>query len=94
MDSLCEDDEEVQNMRPEHRYYLFNYLEVNKEKLNLTALDDAKQSAPFNAKLDFITLQLKVTIQTTKRNYAKVAQKVDQIIGNEINYSEIVVDQS
>ena len=49
-------------------------MEANKDKLNLTALDDAKlSSAPFTAKIEFIKPQLKVTIQTTKRNYAKVA---------------------
>jgi hypothetical protein len=71
---MVDDDEVVQNIRNDQRYYLFTYLEANKEKLNLTALDDAKQSStPLTAKIEFLKPQLKVTIQTTKRNYAKVA---------------------
>ena len=60
---MLDDDEEVQHLRYDKRYYQFSYLEANKEKLNLTSLDDAKlNSAPFTAKIDFIKPQLKVTI--------------------------------
>ena len=62
--------------------------------MNLTSLDDDRMSTRFNPKLDFNKPQLKVTIQTTKRNYAKVALKVDQMICNDISYSEVNVDQN
>jgi hypothetical protein len=48
----------------------------------------------FNVKLDFIKPQLKVTIQTNKRNYAKVALMVDEMICNDISYSEININQN
>ena len=40
-------------MRNEERYYLFTYLEANKEKLNLAELNDGNTSAHINVKLDF-----------------------------------------
>ena len=50
-------------------------MEANKDKLNVPTLDEEKQLTTPSAtvKIDFISPELKVTIQTTKRNYAKVA---------------------
>ena len=35
-----------------------------------------------------------MTIQTSKSNFAKVSEKVGQLIGNEIKHVEIEVDES
>jgi hypothetical protein len=43
MDRIFDDDEEVQNYRNDYRYYLYTYLEANKDKLKLPTLDDDKQ---------------------------------------------------
>jgi len=43
MDRIVDDDEVVKNIRNDIRYYLYTYLEANKDKLKLPTLDDDKQ---------------------------------------------------
>ena len=63
MDRMFDDDEEVQYIRNDLRYYQFSYLEAKKDKLNLSAPDDAMLSTPFStAKIDFIKPQLRATV--------------------------------
>ena len=89
---IDEDIEVAQKMNNEERYYLYKYFEANKDELDQILLEDAGVD-PCQARINLDKAQLMITIKTTKKNYSKVAEKVIEMLQNDVKHQVIVVDQ-
>ena len=88
IDSLDNDDDEesVQNINYEERYYLFKYFEdTTQSQLDQMIIEDAGVG-PGQAKINLNKDQLKITIQTTKYNYTRIAEKVKELLKKDIKH--------
>ena len=94
-DSLDNDDDEesVQNMNYEERYYLFKYFEdTTQSQLDQMIIEDAGVG-PGQAKINLNKDQLKITIQTTKYNYTRIAEKVKELLKKDIKHVVINITE-
>ena len=81
-----DDEESVQNMNYEDRYYLFKYFEdTTQSQLDQMIIEDAGVG-PGQAKINLNKDQLKITIQTTKYNYTRIAEKVKELLKKDIKH--------
>jgi hypothetical protein len=72
------------------RYYQFRYFEANRNELGQILLENAGVN-PTQAKINLSKEQLSITIQTTKTNYSKVAQKVKELLSKDVRFEVIDV---
>ena len=86
LDNDDDDEESVQNMNYEERYYLFKYFEdTTQSQLDQMIIEDAGVG-PGQAKINLNKDQLKITIQTTKYIYTRIAEKVKELLKKDIKH--------
>lgn len=86
LDNDDDDEESVQNINYEERYYLFKYFEdTTQSQLDQMIIEDAGVG-PGQAKINLNKDQLKITIQTTKYNYTRIAEKVKELLKKDIKH--------
>ena len=88
-----DDDDGAQKMNNIERYYKYKYFEANKNELGQLLLEDAGVD-PTQAKLALSKDQLQMTIQSTKSNYSKVANKVKELLSKDVQHVVVDVDEN
>ena len=79
-------------MRNDDRYYLYKFFEAKQDEFDSILLEDAGIN-PSEANIKFNRAQLMITIETTRSNYFKVADKLKDLLFKDLALKVVDVNK-